>query len=293
MKKIKNHLRDILRILLGRKLYTHIRFFITHKYFLNIKNPKTFSEKIIHRKFNADPLYLSQFTDKYVVREYVKNRIGNEYLIPLYKEREKIIPLDFIDLPNEFVMKTSNGGGGENVLIVRDKKSLDIDRICKEFNSYIAIKIGAKIDEPFYDVQKPKILFEKLIKDEQDKIPSDFKFHVFNNGHESNIFIQVDIGRFEKHKRTIYNSDKTPSYFKIQPKYEEIGEDFVFPDNYPQMLCLVNKLASDFTYVRVDMYSCNNNIYFGEMTFCHGSGWEPIRPLAVDYELGQYWNEKK
>lgn len=290
-KAIKYFVRDSLRHILGRKGYTTLRFLFTHKYRPNLKNPKSFSEKIICRKFSKDSIHFSKFVDKYVVRDFVKEKLGDEYLIPLLKVKDYIHPSDFNDLPHRFVIKTSNGGGGENVLIVEDKESLDLYSICERFNGYLKLTVGDAVDEHFYDVEKPQIIFEELIKNNDDTYISDYKFHIFNSNVGCKVFIQVDMDRFSNHKRSIYNEDLTPAPFNIQPKYPSVSDNFNFPDNINELIKLAKILADDFKYVRVDMYSVNGKIYFGEMTFCHGSGWEPIEPKTFDFTLGEFWHE--
>ncbi len=290
-KKIKDVIRDVIRMMLGRRFYTFLRFIIVHKYRPRFNNPKTFSEKIVYRKFHSDAQALSVLVDKHEVRKFVANTIGNEYLIPLIKVKDILEPADFIDLPKQFVIKTSNGGGGENVMIVRDKDSIDISKTCKKFNLYLKHKVGSKIDELFYDISKPKIIFEELIVNENGEIPTDFKVHVFNSMDDPVIYIQVDSDRFGDHKRSIYNEDLNRQDFKIQPKYSEIGDDFIFPGNMQELISKAKILSQGFKYVRVDMYNINGRILFGEMTFCHASGWEPIRPVYADYMLGKLWEE--
>ena len=291
MKKIKYFVRDISRYILGRKNYTLLRFLLTHRYFPNLKYPRSFSEKIIYRKFSENSVSFSKFVDKYVVREFVGKRIGNEYLIPLLKVKNHIKPSDFDDLPNSFVIKTSNGGGGENVLIVENKTLLNLLEVCDKFNGYLKINVGKAVDEHFYDIEKPCILFEKLIKNNDGTYISDYKIHIFNSDLNSKVFIQVDSDRFSCHKRCIYNEDLTPANFNIQPKYPKINENFQFPYDFHNLIKVAKNLASDFKYVRVDMYYVNGKIFFGEMTFCHGSGWEPISPKKYDFILGSYWDE--
>ncbi|MEX9756559.1 ATP-grasp fold amidoligase family protein [Providencia vermicola] len=292
MKKfLKYKLRDTIRILLGKKGYTYLRFIIVHRYIPSFKKPRSFSEKIIYRKFNTTPSKFSKYVDKFTVREYIKNTIGENYLIPILKVKEKISPSDFIDLPNEFVIKTSNGGGGENILIVDDKSKFDILEICNKFNKYITSHMGKAIDEPFYDIERPHIIFEKLIKHHDGSYPSDYKIHIFNSQQSQSIFIQVDSDRFGNHKRSIYNEELLIQSFSIQPKYDEVGDKYIFPDNIAELIKLAKSLASQFKYVRVDMYNVDGKIYFGELTFCHGSGWEPISPKKADFMLGQLWDE--
>ncbi|HFE8514964.1 ATP-grasp fold amidoligase family protein [Proteus mirabilis] len=290
MKHLKNIFRDILRFFLGKKIYTYIRFILVHKYIPNFKQPSSFSEKIIFRKLYDNPKKYSSFVDKYTVRKYIESKIGSDYLIPLLKAKKFITPSDFDSLPNEFVIKTSNGGGGENVLIVNNKNSLNLDEICDRFNNYLKVKIGNKIDEYFYDIEQPMILFEKLLRDDFYGYPPDFKIHIFN-GIKNKKIIQIDEGRFNHHKRSLYNEKKEKLPFNIQPKYESVSDNFPWPKNWNEMLDISMKLADDFKYVRVDLYNVNGKIFFGELTFCHGSGWEPIYPKKYDFLLGKYWHE--
>lgn len=290
MKYLKNTLRDILRFFLGKKIYIYIRFILVHKYIPSIKNPSSFSEKIIFRKLHDDPQKYSKFVDKYTVRSYVENKIGNEYLIPLIKVFNKIDSQDFSSLPNSFVIKTSNGGGGENVKIIYNKKNEDLQSISNQFNKYVKIKIGSKIDEYFYDIEEPKIIIEQLLLDDFGNVPSDFKFHIFNNK-ERKIIIQIDEDRFINHKRSLFDEKKNELEFQIQPKYPPISKNFNWPNNLDEMINIAIKLSSDFKYARIDLYNLNGKIFFSELTFCHGSGWEPIYPKKYDFLLGQYWHE--
>jgi len=293
MKIIKYLVRDIIRFFLRPKGYTYLRFLKTHKYLPKFSKPKTFSEKLIVRKFTVEPKKLSKFVDKYTVRQHVKDTIGEEYLIPLIKSVPYLKVSDFTDLPRSFVIKTSNGGGGENVLIVEDKSELDLDKICKQFNAYLKIKVGRIVDEHFYDVESPRIVFEKLIKLNSGGYPSDFKLHIFQGESDNTeiVIVQVDADRFENHKRSLYNEDLELLDYNIQPKYDTLGASYHFPSNMKELILLAKKLASPFKYVRVDMYNVDGLIYFGELTFCHGSGWEPMSSKGV-YELwGSYWRE--
>ena len=292
-KKIKYFIRDLTRLILRPKGYTFMRFLKTHKYFPNFKAPQTFSEKLIVRKFSIEPKQLSKFVDKFTVREYVKNSIGEQYLIPLIKSVTHLNVDDFDNLPKSFVMKTSNGGGGENVLIVEDKEELDLDKICKQFNAYLKIKVGKIVDEHFYDVETPRIVFEKLIKLDGGGYPSDFKLHIFqgNPDDTEKVIVQVDADRFENHKRSLFSEELELLNYNIQPKYDPVSSNYNFPNNMGDLILLAKKLASPFKYVRVDMYNVDGVIYFGELTFCHGSGWEPFSSKRVDELWGSYWHE--
>lgn len=290
IKKLKYFTRDILRLVLGKKYYTYFRFTVTHRYIPNFKNPRSFSEKIIYRKFNSDPHLLSKYVDKYTVREFIKDKIGEEYLIPLIKVVDSLSVKDFDSLPGCFVMKTSNGGGGENVLLVEDKSKLNLDEVCHRFNEYLKIKVGHIVDENFYDIEKPQIIFEELIKHKNGHYPSDYKLHVFN-GQKSRVIVQIDADRFGNHKRSLYDEKLQRLSFDIQPRYDSIPDTYEFPSNMDELIAVGKKLSEQFKYIRVDLYNVDGKIYFGELTFCHGSGWEPISTQKADFLLGSYWEE--
>lgn len=262
---------------------------MVHGYKLNLDNPQTWNEKIQYRKFNCNPVYLSKFVDKLTVRKYVEETIGEEYLIPLLGYYEKITPEDIEKLPNSFVVKTSNGGGGENVKVIWNKRKEDVIKLCKEFNNYLKVKIGSKIDELYYDIQKPYILVEKLMSDKSGNTPSDYKFQTFKQTEGNKYFIQIDDGRFTNHQRSIVDKNFKKIEMKIQPKYEFIERKLIAPKNFKKMKELVDRLALPFEYVRVDLYNIDGKIYFGELTFCHGSGWEKIEPQEWDYKMGEIW----
>lgn len=291
MKKIKYIIRDFTRFVLTKKGYTFVRFLFTHGYIPSLLKPRSFSEKIIYRKFNVDPKLLSAFVDKYTVRDYIKRKIGNEYLIPLYLVTGNIKVSDFEKLPSEFVIKTSNGGGGENVKLIENKDAINLNGLSETFNQYLTIKAGHGVDEHFYDIEKPQVIVEKLMRHKDSSFPSDYKIHVFNKKNETKIIIQIDEDRFGNHKRSLFDINKQKLDFDIQPKYESVKSDYNWPDNFDEMIDVAKKLSEDFKYVRVDLYNIDGSIFFGELTFCHGSGWEPLSSKEADFLLGSYWEE--
>ncbi|MEN0679043.1 ATP-grasp fold amidoligase family protein [Plesiomonas shigelloides] len=262
---------------------------------MQVKTPKTFSEKIIYRKLNTNPKKISPYVDKFKVRAFIEETLGPEHLIPLLKKTTHLTPTDFTTLPSSFVIKTTHGGGGEHVLIVKDKSKINHNYICDRFNSLLNKKLGHAIDEPFYDIEKPSIIIEKLIRHTDGSYPSDYKFHIFNSKNGIKTFIQVDNDRFIRHKRSIFNEDLSKANFSIQPKYPEIEADYIFPHNFEETISIAKKisgaLSDSFKYLRIDMYNVDGKTYFGEITFCHGSGWEPIKPKSADRMLGELWDE--
>lgn len=290
MKKIKYFIRDFLRISFGKKGYTYVRFLFTHRYWLDFKKPKTFSEKIIFRKFNTPPKEYSKLVDKFCVREYVQDCIGEKYLIPLLKVSEKIDCDFFKSLPDEFVIKTSNGGGGENVRVVTNKHHEDLINITKRFNEYLKIKIGTKIDELFYDIEEPTMLVEKRLKNNDSSPLLDYKFHVFKDvNDEVRILLQINSEYNTRNcTKTLYNIDGNISSIQFD-KYNHGPEKLILPDDFEQMVELAIALSEQFSYVRIDLFNVDGKIYFGEITFCPASGWDKINSFENDLLLGSYW----
>ncbi|ENE4764052.1 hypothetical protein ABNJ07_002864 [Vibrio parahaemolyticus] len=293
-KQLKNIIRDSLRLILTPSVYNKFRFIIVHRYYPSFVNPSTFSEKVFARKLDSESLSFSRYVDKYTVRKYVEDTIGKEHLIPLIAKTTHVTPDFFHKAPNKFVIKTSNGGGGENVKVVLDKSKLtDLNALSAQFNRYLKVKIGQKIDENFYDIETPQVLMEELLMHEDGSLPSDYKLHIFqgDDSNQEKVIIQVDSDRFSNHKRSLYSEHLEKLDFAIQPKYESVDDSYEFPINMPDVVSLAKKLAKPFKYVRVDMYNVDGKVYFGELTFCHGSGWEPFSSKDTDVLLGSYWKE--
>lgn len=250
------------------------------------------NEKIIHRKFYDDPKKYSRYTSKYTAREYVKETIGEEFLIPLYKAKSFITPADFDDLPDSFVIKTSNGGGGNNVQIVKNKTDLNLQDVCNRFNGYLKIKAGKGTDELFYDLEEPLILFEELLEPNFSEL-RDFKWQVFGaSSNNPKLFLQIDTNKLivkSNYKRSIF--DESGNRLSYQwGRYRPV-EDFTVPNEFEVMKKLALLLASPFKYVRVDLFLVDNRIYFSELTFCNDSGFGAFSDKKYDFELGALWDE--
>ncbi|EJG0972895.1 hypothetical protein C4G80_RS07065 [Vibrio parahaemolyticus] len=260
-----------------------------HGYKMSIKSPTTFSEKIFYRKYYGNNDFMAVIADKLKVREYVRDKVGEEFLIPLISVHKKLQLEDIYNLPNEFIIKSNHGSGSEHLEIVRNKKGLSTDElsaIIEKMNLSIDSRKGAVGHELFYERIERRIIIEKLLRCSDGKSPNDYKFHVFKNGPT---FIQVDSGRYVDHKRTIYNELWEKENFKLNPKYDYI-EESEKPMNFDKMLKIAKKLAEDFDYVRVDLYNIEGKIFFGELTQTHGNGLEKFEPSKFDYIWGSFWD---
>lgn len=256
---------------------------------LNLKNPQTLNEKINWLKLYDRRPIQTQCADKYEVRKYVKEQIGENYLVPLYFQTtnpEELIPENIPDIPCIIKANHDSSGG----IFVHDKNTLDYSELRKTFKKRLKKNYYRSNKEWQYKNIVPRIIVEKLLITSKGTIPMDYKVHCFNGKAH---MVQVDIGRgTENHFRNWYYTDWTRCPFKWTAK---LGEKQTDPADFdippPKELAKMNKLSNilskPFDYVRVDWYDVDDNLYFGEITFHHDSGNRPIEPEEWDYNLGE------
>ncbi len=274
------------------------RFFLKCKYRiifnrkLDLENPVTFNEKIQWRKiYDRNPLY-TLCSDKYLVREYVKDKIGEEYLVPLLLVTDRPEEINFSNLEIPFIIKLNNGCGKN--IIVKDKKEVLESQTKKFCKSWLKEKYYIYSKEMHYKGIKSCIIIEKLLLDSNGGLPKDYKFHCFGGKVE---FIHVVSSRSYGLRKTIFDTRWKPLPFQNSPvvggrplyKKEKALKK---PRNLNEMLIIAGKLSEDFEYVRVDLYSIDGRIYFGELTFTPGAGFVPFVPDEFDYVYGKKWNLK-
>jgi len=275
-------------LLVSDKKYITDRYKRVFKKVPNLEDPQTMNEYINHRKlYDKNPL-LTLCSDKYLVREYVSNKVGEEYLIPLLAASEDVYEIDFHALPNSFVAKV-NHGSGQN-MIVKDKSSINIQEMQVLFHYWMKRSHYYNNREWQYKDIKPMTIVEEILIDESGDVPKDYKFHTLNGKVE---MIQVDSERFSDHKRIFYSSTWDKLDFMWVPvdkngdaKYQQADEQEK-PKDLEKMIAIVEKLAEDFKYVRVDLYYSNEKIYFGELTFTHENGLAKFFPEKYDAYFGE------
>ena len=249
-------------------------------YKLNLDNPKSFNEKIQWLKLNYHAPLLTKCADKYAVREYVKEKIGEEYLIPLLRVWNSPDEIDFDSLPDKFVLKV-NWGSGQNI-IVKDKSKLNIVETREKLKNWMkpeANHYWMGLEWCYKDIQ-PKIIAEEYMQ-QLDGDLYDYKFLAYG-GKVQNLFIVSD--RFKNMHVDFY--DREYKRLRLKRLYENSSSGIPKPDNYEKMVELAEKLAEGLPFVRADFYSVNDKIYFGEMTFYPGGGFEPFEPVEWDYKFG-------
>jgi len=257
------------------------RFKRTLGYQLNLKSPKTFNEKIQWLKIHdRTPLHVV-CSDKYLVREHIKKKIGEAYLVPLIYHTTDVNDLNSENLPDfPVIIKTNHDSGGGT--IIQNRHNVDWVTIKKGFKKRLAFNYdNFGKGEWQYGRIKPCIIIEKLLIDEKGIIPSDYKMHFFNG---ELAFTHVDMDRETDHRRNLY--DPEWNFMPCTLLYKN-GRQIEKPSVYKEMIKIGKILAEDFIYVRVDLYVVQNKIYFGELTFHHGSGNELFTPMEWDTILGE------
>lgn len=252
---------------------------------LDLENPKTFNEKIQWLKlYDSTPLK-TRLADKYLVRDWVKEKIGEEHLIPLLGVWDSFDEIDFDKLPDQFVLKANHGSGWN--IIVTDKSKLDIDAAREKFNQWLqtnfAFRFGLELQ--YMNIQ-PKIIAEKYMEEMNDLW--DYKFMCFG-GEVKFIYVATErylTGPGHSKKKTLFtrNWERIPASMGNTPADYDIPR----PKTLDQMIHFAEMLSQGFAAVRVDLYEVSGQVYFGELTFTSDSGVVKIIPEEFNYEMGSW-----
>ena len=253
---------------------------------LNLENPSLYNEKVQHYKLNYHDMRLKQLVDKYAVRDYVTEKIGENYLTKLYGVYDSVDDIPFDKLPQRFVMKLTNGSGYN--YICEKKTDKEIKKIKNRFKKWMKLDFYMLGREWAYKDVANRIICEEYLEGADTLGLNDYKVFCFDGEPK---LIQVDFSRFVDHKRNLY----TPEWEFIDEKvaYENDADaDVKKPENLDVMLQCARKLSEGFPQVRVDFYSIGERLVFGEMTFYHGAGYLHFDNEEFERELGSYWEIK-
>lgn len=250
---------------------------------LDLSNPKTFNEKLQWLKlYNRKPEY-TVMVDKYKVRDYVSDKIGEKYLIPLIGVWDDPDEIDFDTLPNQFVLKCNHNSG--RVYICKDKESFEISKVKKELKKDLKIDYYLPGREwPYKNVPR-KIIAEKYMTDETGTSLRDYKFYCFD-GKAKVVGIYQDRNTDKETTGDFFDMDFNWLDFTFNMPNAKIKPSK--PNKFDKMIEIAEILSEGIPHVRVDLYLSNNKIYFGELTFFDGSGFDKIEPIEWDYKLGSW-----
>jgi len=270
------------------KTMVKMQYFLKTGCFLNIKNPRKFTEKIqIYKLFYRDPL-MKECVDKYEVRKYVKDcglaRTLNE-CYGVYNSPEEI---DFSKLPQSFVLKDTLGGGGNSIIIVKNKENLDVVKIQKQMKEWVERPVEKKHPgrEWVYEGRKHRIIAERYIEaSEKSGGLIDYKFFC-SYGEVKCMYVIADREMGKKAGLGIFDAE----YKRINANRsdeEPLSRDIPKPENFEEMKAVAQKLSAAFPEARIDLYNIDNKIIFGEITFFDGSGYMTFEPKEFDFAMGE------
>lgn len=250
---------------------------------LCLKSPQRFTEKLQWLKLYYRIPLLTKCVDKYDAKIYAASIIGDDHIIPTLGVWNSFDEINFDYLPDQFVLKTTNGGGGGGVVICKEKNSLDKDKAKTVLTKSLKSDIYKSLREWPYKNVKRRIIAEEYKEDRNGEL-RDYKFYCFNG------IVRVMLvasNRFTTHNFNFMDMDFNPLPIISKdglPNETNIEK----PENFDQMKEIVRKLCRPFPHVRVDLYSCNGNVYFGELTFFDSSGYDNMNSDYWDLQFGSW-----
>jgi hypothetical protein len=278
--------RQALQGALSERAFNHLCYYYLHvrrgqiPKLLNLRCPKTFTEKTIWLKMHHRAKDATRLVDKVAVKEYVRAKIGSDYIVPTLAVYDFADQIDPDSLPKAFVMKTNHGSGWN--VICRDKNTLDWEKAKKQLDLWMASDYSRIGKEYQYAAIPRKILCEPMLGASDQQL-NDYKVFCFSG---QPTFIQVDVDRFTNHQRCYYDVawNRVP-FTTLYPLADRV---IPRPPPLREMLEVAAVLSSDLVFARIDFYVVENRLYFGEVTLHHGGGFEPFFPRIYDARLGAY-----
>lgn len=254
------------------ELYLKILFRLKMRERLDMNNPTTFNQKLQWLKVHDRKPEYPKMVDKYEAKKFVADIIGEEYIVPTLGIWDKFSDIDFDSLPDQFVLKTTDGSGGTNVVICKDKNTFDRRKAEK------ALTLSQRHNETFINFRewpykdiKPRIIAEKYLVESNGGL-KDYKFSCYN-GVANDVMVCLDreIGDVK-----FYFFNRDWNLLRYNKRGIAASADFTLPkpENIEKMFDIAGKLSEGIPYLRVDLYNVDGRIYFGETTFFPDSGFD-------------------
>lgn len=264
--------------------YLKLAYFIKLNKKLNLKTPSSFNEKIQWLKLNDRKAEYTNLVDKFEVRNYIAKIIGEKHLIPLLGIYENFNDINFKELPNQFVLKSTHDSGG--VVICKDKQKFNIEEASLIINKSLSKNYYDVWREwPYKDV-KPRIICEMYMEETKgEEELKDYKFMCFNGQ------VRCSFVALNRQSATGLNIDFYDREWNLMPferHYPTSGTKIRKPSKYNEMIKYAELLSGNIPFLRVDFYEVDGKLYFGELTFYPGSGFEEFTPEKYDYLLGNW-----
>lgn len=272
---------SVMRFLCG------LEFRRTFGFWPDFVRPERFSEKIWSKQLHDRDPRLTMVSDKWRVRTFVARAVGCEVLVPLLWHGEDPEQLPFEQLPTRFVIKANHGC--EYNIIVTDRSRLDhaavVVKLKRWMNRNFGRDAGLGIAWSYTNIE-PHIIVEEFLGGD-DGPPVDYKFFCFSGRVE---FFKVDVDRFGAHSARYFDKNLNPLELR-EVGFELSDGRVVLPGNIARMFAVAQILSKGFDFMRVDLYSVDGDIFFGELTPYPGGISNRLEPVTYDALFGDMWRE--
>lgn len=278
---LSNTIWTLFKYVMPTKLYLEMKYRTIFGRKINWDNPTYFTEKLQWLKvYGYRPEY-AQMVDKILVKDYVKNKVGEDIIIPTLDVWDSVDKLSVDNLPRKFVLKSNHDSG--TCIVCTDKDVFDLFSAKKILEKSLNVNYYLMGRETPYKYVKRKIFAEAYLEHDEDLL--DYKFFCFNG--EPKV-LKIDYDRSTKHHANYYDVDMNLLPFFKKSSKPEVPRVFEKPVGYDRMLEIARTLSHRIPFVRIDLYNLSGKIYFGEITFFPSSGFEPLTDDEWDAKLGSW-----
>lgn len=267
---------------ISKEFFLGIQFKRLVGYRLDLNTPKTYNEKLQWLKLYYRDEKMPQCADKVEVRKYIKDKGVGDFLNEIYGVWENVDNIDFDQLPNQFVMKSTHASG--QTIICKDKSTLNIEASKKQMKMWLKTNLYYFGLEWVYKNLQPRIICEKLILTQDAYPPKDYKFYCFNGQPK---YIMV-VSERNGHNAKMDYFDLNWRPIDMRQGGDRSGIEIPKPQNLAKMIDIAKVLSKDFPHVRVDFYNENEKILIGELTFFDCSGFAKFEPEEYDRMIGDF-----
>ena len=270
--------------ILPDSLYIRLKYLWHMKKLPNLRNPKTYNEKLQWLKLHDRKPEYTRMVDKYEAKQYVAERIGEEYIVPTLGVWDHFDDIDFDSLPDQFVLKCTHDSGG--VVICKNKAQLDLAAAREKLERSLKENYYWHDREWPYKNVKPRILAEQYMEDEKTGELRDYKFFCFDGAVKALFVASERQKKGEETKFDFFDADGQHLPFTNgHPNADVMPQK---PERFELMKTVASKLSVGIPQLRVDFYEVNGKVYFGELTFSHWGGMMPFDPPEWDEILGSW-----
>lgn len=269
--------------ILPENIRIKLLYVIKQKKIPNLKDPITFNEKVNWRKlFDRDPLF-SKLADKIAVKDYVKSKNSKVFVPKILWQGKSLCDLpSYCELPEKFVIKANHASGTN--YIVKDGNYPSKSELIKLEKNWRKTRIDKTFVEWGY-TNIPITFFVEEYLDFSDFVPVDYKFWIFSGRVE---FVQIDTQRFINHQRGFF--DRNGNRLPFLLTYPDIEAPVCMPNNYADMITIAEDLSSKLDFIRVDLYTNESEVFFGEITVYPDAGYGKFSPSSFDEKVGELWD---